>query len=126
MRYKLEPNTQLVPKRLCLSLLSSLFYFLKIFFSVLSVHISRLTSPSVVLGGDPLTIDCDFDYQVFLSLFLPVFVPEFVHVFVFVFISIFVGATNSALTVILKTRFFHFYFWMIFWPQSHTKNLSGT
>ena len=33
-------------------------------FSVLSVHISRLTSPSVVLGGDPLTIDCDFDYQV--------------------------------------------------------------
>ena len=35
-----------------------------IFFSVLSVHISRLTSPSVVLGGDPLTIDCDFDYQV--------------------------------------------------------------
>ena len=42
--------------------------------TVLSVHISRLTSPSVVLGGDPLTIDCDFDYQVFLSLFLPVFV----------------------------------------------------
>merc|ERR1719150_1660206 len=31
--------------------------------TVLSVHISRLTSPSVVLGGDPLTIDCDFDYQ---------------------------------------------------------------
>lgn len=46
---------------------------------MLSVHISRLTSPSVVLGGDPLTIDCDFDYQVFLSLFLSAFVTEFMY-----------------------------------------------
>ena len=31
--------------------------------SVDCVHISHLSSPSVVLGGEELTIDCDFDYQ---------------------------------------------------------------
>jgi len=31
--------------------------------SVLCVHISHLSSPSVILGGEELTIDCDFDYQ---------------------------------------------------------------
>ena len=60
---------------------------------MLSVHISRLTSPSVVLGGDPLTIDCDFDYQVFLYLFLPVFV------FMYHLYQYWAGATPSPVTI---------------------------